>query len=101
MRRSMSQTRSFGGLVLMVVAIILGSYFTLAAVRGDYGVMRRVQINSEAETLRAERDRLAAELARMQNLTRRLSDAYLDIDLLDEQARSVLGYMRADEIVIR
>ena len=97
----MSQTRSFGGLVLMVVAIILGSYFTLAAVRGDYGVMRRVQINAEAETLRAERDRLAAELARMQNLTRRLSDAYLDVDLLDEQARSVLGYMRADEIVIR
>ena len=37
MRRSMSQTRSFGGLVLMVVAIILGSYFTLAAVRGDDG----------------------------------------------------------------
>lgn len=97
----MTQTRSFGGLVLMGVAIILGAYFTLAAVRGDYGVMRRVQINAEAETLKAERDRLAADLARMQNLTHRLSDAYLDIDLLDEQARSVLGYMRADEIVIR
>ncbi|MGL4320838.1 MAG: septum formation initiator family protein, partial [Paracoccaceae bacterium] len=31
----------------------------------------------------------------------RLSDAYLDIDLLDQQARDVLGYVRADEIVIR
>ena len=41
------------------------------------------------------------ELAEMQNLTQRLSDDYLDIDLLDEQARDVLGYMRADEIVIR
>jgi cell division protein FtsB len=35
------------------------------------------------------------------NLTRRLSDDFLDIDLLDQQARDVLGYMRADEIVIR
>jgi cell division protein FtsB len=30
----------------------------------------------------------------------RLSDEFLDIDLLDEQAREVLGYVRADEIVI-
>lgn len=37
----------------------------------------------------------------MENRTRRLSDSYLDLDLLDEQARSVLGYVRADEIVIR
>jgi cell division protein FtsB len=37
----------------------------------------------------------------MENLTRRLSDNYLDLDLLDEQARDVLGMIRADEIVIQ
>ncbi len=37
----------------------------------------------------------------MTNLTTRLSDHYLDLDLLDEQLRDVLGYVRADEIVIR
>ena len=37
----------------------------------------------------------------MENLTRRLSDSYLDLDLLDERARDVLGYVRADEIVIQ
>ena len=42
-----------------------------------------------------------AEVARMENLTKRLSDDYLDVDLLDEQARSILGVIRADEIVIR
>jgi cell division protein FtsB len=97
----MTQTRSFGGMILFMGAFMLASYFTFAAVQGDYGVFRRVQINAEAETLRADRDRLAAELARMQNLTHRLSDDYLDIDLLDQQARDVLGYLRADEIVIR
>lgn len=60
-----------------------------------------MQIQAEAEALRSERDRIAAELADMENRTRRLSDSYLDLDLLDEQARSVLGYVRADEIVIR
>lgn len=97
----MTQTRSFGGMILFMLAFMLASYFTFAAVQGDYGVFRRVQINAEAETLRVERDRLATELARMQNLTHRLSDDYLDIDLLDQQARDVLGYLRADEIVIR
>ena len=52
--------------------------------------------------LRAERDKLSAtELAEMQNLTHRLSDDYLDLDLLDQQTRDVLGYMRSDEIAIR
>lgn len=92
---------NLGGLIYLALAFTLGLYFTFAAVQGDYGVFRRVEISAEAEALTAERDRLAAELAVMQNLTRRLSDAYLDLDLLDQQARDVLGYMRGDEIAIR
>ena len=92
---------SLGAMGYVLLACTLGSYFTFAAVQGDYGVFRQVEIAAEKETLRAERDRLAAELAEMRNRTHRLSDDYLDIDLLDEQARSVLGYVRADEIVIQ
>ena len=33
--------------------------------------------------------------------TRRLSDEYLDLDLLDERAREILGYVRADEVILR
>ncbi|MBK6466768.1 MAG: septum formation initiator family protein [Rhodobacter sp.] len=94
-------TAESGGLVYFALAFTLGAYFTFAAVQGDYGVFRRVEISAEAEALRAERDKLTAELAEVQNLTRRLSDAWLDLDLLDQQAREVLGYMRADEIAIR
>jgi cell division protein FtsB len=100
----MTQPRTrpaLGSLLLMAGAVILGVYFALAAVQGDYGVFRQVQLAAEKRDLVAERDRLAAELAAMENLTRRLSDTYLDLDLLDQQARDVLGYVRADEIVIR
>ena len=93
--------QGLGGLIYLAVALALGAYFTFAAVQGDYGVFRQVEIKAEAATLTEERDRLAAELAGLSNLTRRLSDSYLDLDLLDQQARDVLGYVRADEIVIR
>lgn len=100
----MSDTRTtptLGTILFFGLAFLFGSYFTFAAVQGDYGVFRRVQIDAEAEALQAERDRLRAEVERMENLTRRLSDDYLDLDLLDEQARDVLGLIRGDEIVIR
>lgn len=93
--------RGLGGLAYLGLAGALGVYFTFAAVQGDYGMFARVAINAEAEGLKAERDKLTADLAEMQNLTRRLSDDYLDLDLLDQQTRDVLGYMRSDEIAIR
>jgi cell division protein FtsB len=92
---------ALGAAVYVMLAFTLGSYFTFAAVQGDYGVLRRVQIDAEADVLRAERDALARELAVIENKTRRMSDDYLDLDLLDEQVRDVLGMIRADEIVIR
>ncbi len=100
--RTMSTQRpAFGAAMYVMTVFTLGSYFTFAAVQGDYGVFRRVQIDAEAGVLAAERDRLALELDVLKNKTRRLSDDFLDIDLLDQQARDVLGLIRADEIVIR
>jgi cell division protein FtsB len=84
-----------------MVALVTGGYFAIAALQGSFGLLKRVQVEAEIATLRIERDALATEAARMANLTRRLSDGYLDIDLLDERARDVLGYLRANEILIR
>jgi cell division protein FtsB len=96
-----SSRPSVGAIVYYLLAVTLGLYFTFAAVQGDYGVFRQVEIAAETEVLQAEKARLTLELEAIQNRTNRLSDAYLDLDLLDEQARSVLGYVRADEVAIR
>jgi cell division protein FtsB len=83
------------------VAFALAVYFTFAAVQGDYGLFRRAEIDAEARDLATQLAKVQVEVARMENLTKRLSDDYLDLDLLDEQARSMLGMLRSDEIVIR
>jgi len=98
---SRSNRLSLGAFLYFAAAFAVGAYFTFAAVQGDYGLFRRVEIAAEADALRADLDKLNAEIARMENLTHRLSDDFLDLDLLDQQARSVLGLLRADEIVIR
>lgn len=97
-----SRTRpALGAMLFLVLALTLGSYFTFAAVQGNHGLFQRIETEARIEALRMTRDRLAAELDRMENRTRRLSDDYLDLDLLDQQARDVLGMIRADELVFR
>ncbi|SDZ31077.1 Cell division protein FtsB [Jannaschia faecimaris] len=88
------------GLILPVALLGFGGYFVFAAVQGEYGVFRRVELDAEREVLLAEMELLNQQTRRMQDRTRRLSDDYLDLDLLDERARQVLGVARADEIIV-
>jgi len=90
-----------GVLLYFAGALMLGLYFTFAAVQGDFGVFKRAEIDAEGRALTQELANLQMQVDRLENLTRRLSDTYLDLDLLDEQARDMLGMVRADEIVIR
>ena len=88
------------GLILPIGLIVFAGYFVFAAVQGEYGVFRRVELDAEREVLLEELAMLDAETARMRDRTRRLSDDYLDLDLLDERARVVLGVARDDEIIV-
>ena len=97
-RRSRPQ---LGALLYFLGMIMLGLYFTFAAVQGDYGLFKRMEVNAEEAALTAELAALETRVAQMENLTMRLSDKFLDLDLLDQQARDVLGMIRSDEIVIR
>ena len=92
---------AFGTLLFFAIAFALSLYFTFAAVQGDFGLFRRAEILAASQQLRSQLADVSAEVARMENLTKRMSDDYLDLDLLDEQARRVLGMVRTDEIVIQ
>ncbi|MFD1882989.1 FtsB family cell division protein [Paracoccus pacificus] len=102
MAKQQTQSRlPIGAAIFFALMIFIGAYFAFNAVQGKFGLLRRVQVNAELQDQMSERDRLQAEVDQMANLTRRLSDNYLDLDLLDERARDVLGLARGDDAIIR
>ncbi|HRO14024.1 MAG TPA: septum formation initiator family protein [Paracoccus sp. (in: a-proteobacteria)] len=96
----MTKTLPISAVIYFLLMLLLGMYFAFAAVQGPSGILRRVQLESETAELQAQRDALKSDVDRMRNLTHRLSDNYLDLDLLDERARDVLGVVRGDELII-
>ncbi len=82
------------------ICLALAGYFTYSAIQGDTGLIRQAEAHARHHELTQELAQVQAEVARMENLTRRLSDDYVDLDLLDQQLRDVLGLVRHDEIVI-
>ncbi|MEM1273832.1 MAG: septum formation initiator family protein [Pseudomonadota bacterium] len=96
----MTSKRSWTSFLIPMALLFVGAQFTFAAVQGNHGLFRRIQVDAERAQLAAELDSLRTEVAEMEVLTRRLSDDFLDLDLLDEMARTVLGRMRPDEVVL-
>lgn len=91
----------FGGALFAAVLIAMMGYLTFAALQGEHGLFRLFQIEAQATRLEAELEALKAQRAVVANKARGLAPETLDLDLLDEQARKVLGLARADEILIR
>jgi len=96
-----NRKRTLGAALYFSVAFLLGLYFTFAAVQGENGLFRRIQIEAQVSDLKTRLATLQGRVGQLTNKTHRLSDSYLDLDLLDEQARKILGYLRPDEIIVR
>jgi len=90
-----------GPLAVTVVSLTLATYFVFSAIQGDYGVLKRAEYLSESRALTLNLHQLQSSISLMENKTLRLSDHYLDLDLLDQRARDILGFIRPDEIVIQ
>lgn len=100
-RESGRMPGSAGNAVFGVVVIALMSYLTFAALQGEHGLFRLFQVEAQEKRLRGELVELQTERAAVANKVRRLSTQHLDLELLDERARHVLGLARADEIMVR
>ena len=94
-------TPPIGPLAVTVVSLTLATYFVFSAIQGDYGVLKRAEYLSESRALTLNLHQLQSSISLLENKTLRLSDHYLDLDLLDQRARDILGFIRPDEIVIQ
>lgn len=84
---------------ILLVGVI--AIFAHSGLQGNHGLSAFRDASAEERRLKSELSRVQADRAAMSNKVRRLSDRYLDLDLLDERARAVLGLVRREEIVIR
>ena len=85
-----------GSLVTITLTTV---YFSITALYGEYGLFILFKKQIEEEHLLEYNSKLGLELREWENLTKRMSLDYLDLDLLDEQARKILRVARSDEAI--
>ena len=83
--------------LLLVFAVFYLLFHALHGERGLYALVKEQRqlsaVNQELEQTRAERERVELRVSH-------LRDNNLDLDLLDEQMRRMLGVMKPGEVVM-
>ena len=84
-----------------LVLVGLMAIFVHSGLQGPHGLAAYHEAKREEARLTAELASLKAERAALANKVDRISEGFLDLDLLDERARAVLGLVHEDELVVR
>lgn len=91
-------------LIDIAALVVIGAgcaLFYNSYVSGGHGLMAEKVIKEQRDLLKSQSLILDQHIAAQKNLNRRLSDEYLDLDLLEERARYLLGYVHAQDILIK
>jgi len=75
-------------------------YVCFHILQGERGLIAFWKINGEVSTAKATKESLLKEKSILQNRVNLLSRKSLDLDMLDERARIMLGYSKANETII-
>ncbi|QKV18188.1 FtsB family cell division protein [Oricola thermophila] len=87
-------------LVLPVFTFCVLAYFGHHALTGKYGLASKREYERRIEVLKVELASLEERRQQLDKRTAMLRDGSLERDMIDEQARRLLGVTRANEIVI-
>lgn len=83
-----------------IVCFLIIAYFSYHMVQGDRGLFAYLKLNHEIEKAETTLLMTESEMHVLQNRVKLLDPAELDLDMLDERSRNVLGLAHPDEIVI-
>ena len=87
-------------ITLFAVCFILCVYFVIASFKGEFGVSSKYQLLAKEKALTEELKLLNEKTMKVKNKIKRLSDKSLDLELLDQQARKILGLLGEDELIV-
>ena len=82
------------------VCVILSLYFIIASFNGEFGVSAKYHLLAKEKVLANEFNVINEEIKIIKNRIKRLSDTSLDLELLDQQARIILGMIGEDELIV-
>ncbi len=87
-------------ITLSTVCLILCFYFIIASFKGEFGVSSKYQLLAKEKALTKELQFINEKNKAIKNKISRLSDTALDLELLDQQARKILGLIGEDELIV-
>ena len=88
-------------ILLFVSTSVLSLYFIYSALNGQYGLFNKFKYQSQELVLLNKLEEIKIQTSTLENKVQSLSDNYLDLDLLDQQARKILGVAKSNEIIIQ
>ena len=86
--------------LISVILLVISFYFTYNAIYGNNGLRKSIVLELEIIELNNKLNSLQKVLFNIEKKTSSLSKKNLDLDLLDEQSRKILGLIRPDEIML-
>ena len=87
-------------LTSLSVCVILSLYFIIASFNGEFGVSAKYHLLAKEKVLAYELGIISDEAKTIKNRIKRLSDTSLDLELLDQQARIILGMIGEEEHIV-
>lgn len=89
-----------GKLVASMACALVVAYFAYGTVQGDRGLLSYLSLAQEIDRARATRDDLRETREALEWRVTLLRPDSLDLDLLEERARTVLDYVREDDFIV-
>ena len=84
----------------LTVCLILSLYFIIASFNGEFGVSAKYHLLAKEKVLTNELKIISKETKIIKNRIKRLSNTSLDLELLDQQARIILGMIGEEELIV-
>ncbi len=90
----------FRNFMWQIAIVFVGVYFGFYTVNGDRGLLHYLYLSREIDYAQQIAAKYHKEKVKLENKVHLMSSESLDLDLLDERAKTVLNLMRDDEFII-
>lgn len=100
MKVSEPKKKNISQFLVTSLSFLLFAYFAYHLVHGDRGYFAWKGLEKKLAAAEEKYDQKLAERLALENRVKLLRPKSLDIDMLDERARVVLGFVKPDEKVI-